>query len=592
MSGVCREVLTLQIGHYSNFVGTHWWNLQDASLCYDPDVPPDELRSDVLFREGLTQKGHVTYTPRLIALDLKGSLQTLKQEGLLYATEQDNSTFTWQGDLDTHVEAPAERNPFLRELDSLDTEELLAEPTFSNPSASSKNHSSCSGGSVAMETVNSRLERTQRAYRLEGSVRVWSDFLRLHLHPRTISIISQYNHDGEAARLEAFGQGEALLQGSVLEELEDKLHFFIEECDYLQGFQVLCDISDGFSGLGSKVTELLQDSYSGRGILTWGVAPVSHPESSPIKEVYHMMNCALGMMHMANHSSMFCPLTLRGGLGRKPAPPTTFPLLSYDPSLWYHSGSVLALALDTLTVSYRLRQNSAPMWQLADALTVSGRKVVCAYGSVPFPMMHGSRLPDALNSCGDTLPWRPLSGCPEQGTGRCFGQSVTLRGLEGRSLVSSLAPGTEPHSILHCAQSGEEVLNMYLRTHYPSTPLAVQLLSSPSKLTPPFPQIFSPKLDSQGLLQNQRSTTGAPVPVMSLPVLSSLQSSTSMSPYLAELQKSCGALDLRRVAPSFLSHVDQADITESLEQLRTLAHRYRDDSGGTLRSSSDDEDDD
>ncbi|MCJ8750383.1 hypothetical protein PDJAM_G00263810, partial [Pangasius djambal] len=119
----------------------------------------------------------------------------------------------------------------------------------------------------------------QRSYRLEDSVRVWSDFLRIHLHPRTISIINQYNHDGEAARLEAFGQGEALLQGSVLEELEDNLHFFIEECDYLQGFQVLCDMADGFSGLGSKVTELLQDSYGGRGILTWGVAPVSHPES-------------------------------------------------------------------------------------------------------------------------------------------------------------------------------------------------------------------------------------------------------------------------------------------------------------------------
>lgn len=38
----------------------------------------------------------------------------------------------------------------------------------------------------------------------------------------------------EAHRLEAFGQGEALLQGSVLEDLEDKLHFFVEECDYLQ----------------------------------------------------------------------------------------------------------------------------------------------------------------------------------------------------------------------------------------------------------------------------------------------------------------------------------------------------------------------
>lgn len=38
----------------------------------------------------------------------------------------------------------------------------------------------------------------------------------------------------ETHRLEAFGQGEDLLQGSVLEELEDRLHFFVEECDYFQ----------------------------------------------------------------------------------------------------------------------------------------------------------------------------------------------------------------------------------------------------------------------------------------------------------------------------------------------------------------------
>lgn len=125
----------------------------------------------------------------------------------------------------------------------------------------------------------------------------------------------------EAHRLEAFGQGEALLQGAVLEELEDKLHFFVEECDYFQvralpshwwtaprllhfltpsfpsqGFQVLCDLADGFAGLGSKVTEMLQDAYSGRGILTWGLAPVSHP------------------------NSVSCPsLSLRGGVGTRAA---------------------------------------------------------------------------------------------------------------------------------------------------------------------------------------------------------------------------------------------------------------------------------
>lgn len=587
MGGVCREVVTLQLGHFSNFTGTHWWNLQDASLCYDADVPPGELQSDVLFREGLTLGGHVTYTPRLIALDLKGSLQTLKQEGSLYTTTHNSSALTWQGQIMTHEESPPDKNVFLQDLDRLDEGQLLAEPDF-GPLAGASGH--CSGGAVAIQTVNSALERVQKPYRLEGSVRVWSDFLRLHLHPRTVSVIHQYNHNGESGRLEAFGQGEALLQGSVLEELEDRIHFFIEECDYLQGFQVLCDMADGFSGFGSKVTELLQDSYGGRGILTWGVAPVTHRDSSPIKELYHMINYALGTVHMANHSSFFCPLTLRGGLGRRPAPPTSFPFVNYDPSLWYHSSSILALALDTLTVSYRLRQNSAPMWQLADALTQSGRKVVCAYGSVPFPMMLGSSLPDSLQACGDALPWRPLSVCPERTDGRCFGQSVTLRGLEGWNLFSPVDPGTEPTSSLHCAQSGEEVLDTYIRSHFPSTPLAVQLVSSPSKLTPPFPQIFSPVLDSQGLIQNQTPTTD--MPVSSVPVLTCVQSSVGVGQMLAELQKWCQAVDLRRVAPSFLSQgLEAAELSESLEQLRSLAYRYRDDSGGTLRSSSEDEDD-
>lgn len=67
-----------------------------------------------------------------------------------------------------------------------------------------------------------------------------------------------------------------------------------------------------------------------------------------------MMNCALGMMHMANHSSMFCPLTLRGGLGRRPAPPTTFPLLSYDVSsvkFIHFISHVLNLVIRNLSVS-------------------------------------------------------------------------------------------------------------------------------------------------------------------------------------------------------------------------------------------------
>lgn len=589
MGSFCREIVTLQLGHYSNFVGTHWWNLQDSALSYDPDSPLGDLQSNDVFREGQTLGGHVTYTPRLIAMDLKGSLQTLRQEGCLYETGKDRTALTWEGDVMMHQESPPTKNSFLQDLEKLDKGELLAVAEF-DPSGLPQ----CSGA-VAMETVNSRLERAQRGYGLEGSVRVWSDFLRIHLHPRSIQVIHQYNHDGEAHRLEAFGQGEALLQGSLLDHLEDRLHFYVEECDYLQGFQVLCDLGDGFSGLGSKVTEMLHDAYSGRGILTWGVAPVNHRDSTPTKEMYHLMNYALGTINMANHSSFFCPLTLRGGLGRRPTPPTSFPLLNYDPTLWYHSSSLLALALDSLTVPYRLRDNSATMCQMAEALAVSGRKVVAAYGAIPFPMMHGGSLPDALGRCGDGLPWKPLSACPEGGDGRCFSQSVTLKGLEGQRMVSSLPPGAQPPSALHSLPSGEDVLLAYIRSLYPSTPLAVQLVSSPSKLTPPFPQIFSQSLNQQGLLLNQAPPPGTLCPgVWSVPVLTSLQSSPALGPWLSQLQRSASSLDPRKALHSFLSlGPELPDLQEALEQLRGLARCYRDNSGGGMNSepSSDDDDD-
>ncbi|CAN9503542.1 unnamed protein product [Ophioblennius macclurei] len=587
MSGLCREVVTLQLGHYANFVGTHWWNLQDAGLSFDPDSSSGEVQSDVVFREGQTAGGHVTYTPRLIAMDLKGSLRTLRQEGRLYDPGKDTSAVSWDGSLVMHKESPPEKNSFLEDLDKMDGE-ILAEADFSSPPQSS-------GAALGVDTVNSRLDRVQHAYRLEGSVKVWSDFLRIHLHPRTISVIHQYNHDGEAHRLEAFGQGEALLQGSLLEELEDKLHFFVEECDYLQGFQLLCDLADGFAGLGSKVTEMLQDSYGGRGILTWGLAPVSHPGSTPVKDLYHLLNCALGTVHMSSHSSFFCPLTLRGRLGRTSPSPPTFPYLNYNPSLWFHSSSVLALALDALTVPYRLRNNSIPMWQVADTLTVSGRKVVAAYGAVPFPMMHGSSLPDALSAFSEALPWKPLSACAEGSDGCCYGQWTTLRGYEGQKLISSLPPGTAPPSPLHGLHSGEDVLAAYLRSFYPSAPLALQLTSTPSKLTPPFPQIFSRSLSDRGFVLSETPPPPphASPPISSVPVMTSLQSGPALEAWLSELHRAADSAHIRRAAPSFLSQgMELADFRESLEQLRRLARCYRDDSGGATRSSSSEGEDD
>ncbi|XP_026549151.1 protein misato homolog 1-like, partial [Notechis scutatus] len=108
MSSGVREVVTLQLGHYAGSVGAHWWGLQEAlfssnSLASDLD---EAIQHDVLFRTGRTMQGRETFTPRLILMDLKESLATLKQEGYLYEDPQKNIPIAWRGNLTTHQQDP------------------------------------------------------------------------------------------------------------------------------------------------------------------------------------------------------------------------------------------------------------------------------------------------------------------------------------------------------------------------------------------------------------------------------------------------------------------------------------------------------
>lgn len=75
--------------------------------------------------------------------------------------------------------------------------------------------------------------------------------------------------------------------------------------------------------------------------------------------------------------------------------------------------------------------------------------------------------------------------------------------------------------------------------------------------------------------------------------MTSLQSGPVLDTWLSELHHRTSTFDIRRVAPSFLSHGPEIDdYKEALEQLRLLARCYRDDSGGVMRSSSEEDDDD
>ncbi|XP_074422910.1 protein misato homolog 1 isoform X5 [Larus michahellis] len=446
-----------------------------------------------------------------------------------------------------------------------------------------------------------------------GSVRLWSDYLNVRLHPKSVYVIRQYMHDGyglevrfricspgqdlsfafkeelrrdkisfpplpsfflrDCGCLEAFGQGESLLQDpGCVEELEDRLHFYVEECDYLQGFQVLCDLHNGFSGVGAKVTELLCDEYSGKGILTWGLTPVSSNAGDSRKNIYRLMNTALGIARLSSHSSLFCPMSLRGSLGIKPQPPVAFPYVDCDASLDYHSSAVLAAALDTLTAPYRLCSSQGSMMHLAETLTFSGRKVVAAWASLPFPARPGCSLPDALCAHPQAVPWKLLSPCRERKVSGCFAQSVVLRGVGKESHISSCA-GKPPASPLHACESTEEALQRYLHTLFPGAFSTSHVLEQPCHTQPPYPQFFSPLLTRQGFLLDKppRYPSAA---VDSIPVLAALQAAPVVRMLLRGLYKDVQKLNARRWASFFSAGVEQDDFQEALEELQTLAQAY------------------
>lgn len=566
MGGLCRELLTLQLGHYSNFVGTHWWNIQDAALSYDADRSDtfSEINNNVLFREGQTQRGRPTYTPRLILFDLKGSLSSLKQEGNLYGVSQAEPALTWRGSLALHREDPATKNQFLQQLDRLGGE------------THSGNVTSATGPGEERCAVERPRDLSQGAQRLEGDVKVWSDFLGVRLHPKTISIIQQYSHESTSNRFEAFGFGEKLVrEPAFLEDFEDRLHFYIEECDYLQGFQVLCDLQDGFAGLTAKVLELLHDEYEGKAIFTCGLAPSWHADTGPVASVYRLLNSVMGTVQLASRSSIFCPMSLDGNLlSRKPASPALFPHLLYNAAMSYHSSAPLAAALETLSLPYRLRDNPITLSHMADALSISGRKVVSAAAAVPLAVGESETLPDALANQGGCLPWTPLSpGGEIAGNVQCFAQSVVARGIGRDNQVSNLPPGVEGRSPLHHCPTGEDVIDRFLHDHYPTAMSAVHLIQTPCRVTTPFPQLFSAAVTRRGRLTGTPATPARAVETV--PVLTALQSLSATSSLLQGLQQEVGRLTLPRFAAFFAAGTEMEDFGQVVEELRTLAQCYR-----------------
>ena len=110
-----REIITLQVGGLSNWVGAHQWNLDQANSSFSLDSPTQSF-SDALYF-GKCDKQSSERAPRLVAFDLRGRQGALFADE--YALELESSPLdgvTWAGGVTKYVAEPLARNPYLTSL--------------------------------------------------------------------------------------------------------------------------------------------------------------------------------------------------------------------------------------------------------------------------------------------------------------------------------------------------------------------------------------------------------------------------------------------------------------------------------------------
>jgi hypothetical protein len=286
-----REIVTIQVGEFANFVGSHFWNFQDEllGLASDPESDPifrnHNLDMDVLYRSGETQQGVATYTPRLVSVNLKGALGTMSSRGTLYnegSSSRSDSSATWFGDVDTQRSEPRKRNLFLQ---SLYEEEHVV------------------GKEKAKE-----IEDKDIVGCLDEEVECWTDFSKSHYHPQSLYELNGLWMDSQAFNNYGIGK-DVFSEASRGEEICDRLRFFVEECDHIQGIKFLVDDSGGFSAVAADFLENMADEYTNVPVLLYSVrTPMSQMSSK--KTVSNKLHDAISFSRLSSFCKLFTPIGL------------------------------------------------------------------------------------------------------------------------------------------------------------------------------------------------------------------------------------------------------------------------------------------
>ncbi|KAI0351612.1 tubulin nucleotide-binding domain-like protein [Trametes cingulata] len=328
-----KEILYIQAGPLSNFVGTHFWNTQESYFTYGEHEDPIVFH-DRSFREGLTSKGEPTFCPRLLVFDRKSHFGRLSDE--LYGDADNSDVSQWEGGVVEYRQDPIPRSEYQRRLAHEESAEQDDDAEASEPS----------------------------------DVRFWSDYNRVYYHPRSAQRLPDLA-DWERAEGEWTASRQAFEKYEHDRELmENDVRLFVEECDALQGIQLLSDC-DTFGGFTDAFLTAFRDEHSKMPSLAFPLlssaskAPVSADEEL---NAMKLINDALCIRSFETLSTITVPLQ-HPSVWRQQE---WIDGLTADIRSPYHTSAILATHIETATIPLRLKSSQYDIASLSSMLNASG----------------------------------------------------------------------------------------------------------------------------------------------------------------------------------------------------------------------------
>ena len=561
-----RPLITIQCGNYSNYIGSHFWNLQESGFVYKDDNTPGvnqsedllEIDNDVLYREGVTNNKEVTYTPRLIAVDLKGSLGALPECGDLYGKitipKEESLSLHWAGGHQVFREEPFVKNDFLTELEE-NSDNVLNEKDIDTD---------------IEETDKDVPNNDSKLYNLEDSVRFWSDYLGARYHPRSILLCENFQHNNAMHPFDAWGLGRDVWTDSSNfgDNMEDRIRNYAEECDVLGGFQVVADYHDGFGGLSSCLMDLLSDEYNNKPVLSFPTSPAQFPSQNSAEGGALVAGACLSITkHL--QSGLVSPLCLARDWFPLPGHVTTLPHVSYTCDSAYSSSAVLALALDTATLQYRRRSAGLTPSDVCSGLRTNGRNVATIAMELPMAMSPSVTQYFESKLLTNNIPLLPGISSGSNNSQCSYNSLVSIRGMKSSALFSKRSPMYKP-----CQDPASYIESCIMNT-VPGCRPVCSFVTKPVMTGKPFPHIFNKNVNGFGEISQDYSRPEN-VGVTFTTSLTNWNVGPSSESSLKRLAERSSKLNLSKLHRLTETGVDSEEWMESLETLRQQIDNYSD----------------